>query len=251
MRFAVLALLALVLSACAAPHAVRVAIDARHPPLAFRDAHDQLVGYEVDVFRAVAADAGWTMEFVPTTTEGWIHGSRESGIFGGLDRGDWDLVVAALPESNQLRDFGPLTHPYLMPRLVVVAPRTQPFPKLDATWTGLLGWAGYELPGPLASSAVPRWTLRDYRDTASALDDLVEGRLDAVAAPALEVATQRLDNERVDAELTVTAELPASSDAGLVAVGRDADRVAAVDQALVHLESSGALAALRARWKIP
>lgn len=64
---------------------VRVGTEGTYPPFSFHDQKsNDLIGYDIDVIRAVAKEAGWKLEFVETTFD---------AIFAALDADRIDVIA--------------------------------------------------------------------------------------------------------------------------------------------------------------
>ena len=83
-------------------------------PWAMRNKEGELVGFEIDVARRLASDAGLEIEFVPTAWD---------GIIPGLLAGKFDVIIAGMsitPPRNLSVNF---TRPYSHSELLLAASR--------------------------------------------------------------------------------------------------------------------------------
>lgn len=91
---------------------LRVAVEGVYPPWNYHDDTGALVGFDVELARAIAARLGVEAEFAETAWD---------GIFAGLDADRWDIVaneVEPNPEREASYDF---SAPYAKIRTVVIA----------------------------------------------------------------------------------------------------------------------------------
>ncbi len=82
-----------------APHRIRVGTEAAYPPFEMKDAEGGITGFDVELVRAVALEAGLTAEFVDQPFDGLIP---------GLQQGKYDAAVSAMTitaERAQVVDF--------------------------------------------------------------------------------------------------------------------------------------------------
>ena len=90
---------------------IKIAMEGTWAPWTYHDKNDKLVGYDVDVAKAVAKKLGVKAKFM----EGeW------DGLFAGLDSGRYDVVVNGVdvtPERSKKYDF---TEPYAYIRTVIM-----------------------------------------------------------------------------------------------------------------------------------
>ena len=76
-----------------------VGTDAAYAPFESQNEKGEIVGFDIDIVKAIAAKAGLAVKFVNTPWE---------GIFNALAQGDRDLVVSSVsitPERRQTMDF--------------------------------------------------------------------------------------------------------------------------------------------------
>jgi cystine transport system substrate-binding protein len=150
---------------------LRVGLEGTFPPFNSKDASGQLVGYDVDVARAVAGKLGVKPEFV--TTE-W------SGIIAGLQAGKFDVIVnqvGVTPARQQVLDFSP-PYTYSVAQLIQRKDDNREFHTLaDLKGKKLgvsLGSNFFEM-----AKAAPGIDVRTYPGAPEYLRDLAAGRIDA------------------------------------------------------------------------
>lgn len=88
-----------------------VAVDAAYAPFEYQDDKGDIVGFSVDIMKAIAANQGITFKFENTPYE---------GIFARLHTGEKDLVLASCtitPERQQTMDF---SDPYFQASQMIV-----------------------------------------------------------------------------------------------------------------------------------
>ena len=76
-----------------------VGTDAAYAPFESQNEKGEIVGFDIDVVKAIATKAGFAVKFVNTPWE---------GIFNALAQGDRDIVVSSVsitPERKQTMDF--------------------------------------------------------------------------------------------------------------------------------------------------
>src|SRR5262250_940243 len=77
-----------------APKVLVVGTDAAYAPFESQNEKGEIVGFDIDLMRAVAKKAGLSVKFVNTPWE---------GIFNALAQGDRDLLVSAITITDQRR----------------------------------------------------------------------------------------------------------------------------------------------------
>ncbi|MBI5930999.1 MAG: basic amino acid ABC transporter substrate-binding protein [Chloroflexi bacterium] len=84
---------------------IKVGTNAEYPPFESVDADGNIIGFDVDLLSAIAADAGFEIEWVNT---------KWDGIFTALASGEFDAVISAAtitPEREEEVDF---SNPYFL-----------------------------------------------------------------------------------------------------------------------------------------
>lgn len=117
---AMLAVFVLVLAACAAPApasappaasdsaaapkiSIKVGTNAEYRPFEYVDENNQIIGFDVDLMNALAAEAGIEFEFVNT---------KWDGIFVALANGEFDAVISAVTITDERKQSVDFTDPY-------------------------------------------------------------------------------------------------------------------------------------------
>ncbi|MGQ9925889.1 MAG: ABC transporter substrate-binding protein [Chloroflexaceae bacterium] len=216
---------------------LRVATDVGFRPFAFEE-HGELIGYDIDLARAIAAALGVTVEFVPTGFD---------GLYDTLVSGRADMIASALPYAPEQGFRARFSHFYFDIGQVLVVPADTPVAGMSDLGGRVVGVALGADADALARHMLREgagFTLRpDYDDPAAALADLREGRLDAVITDmvaALE-ATQGRTDLRIVAVLT--------SEPLVLAFPRPAFRLEAeVNRILDTLRRDDSFARLNQRW---
>jgi polar amino acid transport system substrate-binding protein len=216
---------------------LRVATDVGFRPFAFEQ-HGQPTGYDIDLARAIAAELGVRVEFVPTGFD---------GLYDTLVSGRADMIASALPYAPEQGFRARFSRFYFDAGQTLVAPAGAPVASVADLRGRVVGVALGSDADALARRMLREgasFTLRsDYDDPASALADLRAGRLDAVitdTVTALETTWGR-DELRIVAALT--------SEPLALAFPRAAFRLEAeVNRILDALRRDGFFARLNERW---
>jgi polar amino acid transport system substrate-binding protein len=152
-----------------------VGTDAAYAPFESQNEKAEIVGFDIDVVKAVAAKAGMEVKFVNTPWE---------GIFNTLQQGDRDFLVSAItitPERQQSMDF---TSPYFdAQQLIAVkqASKVAKFDDLKKLKVGVqTGTTGDEVVTKLQGKNST--SIKRFESTPLALKELEAGGVDAVVA---------------------------------------------------------------------
>lgn len=105
-----LLVLGISLSASAQSRPLVVGSSATYPPFAYETPNKEIVGFDVDVIRAVAQQAGLAIRIVNTPF---------TGVFASLNNGDLDLVISGVTINDRRRQSYDFTRPYFEARQLI------------------------------------------------------------------------------------------------------------------------------------
>jgi polar amino acid transport system substrate-binding protein len=162
---------AMSLSALAAPKSIKVATDATWPPMEMVDANKQVVGYDIDFMTAVAKEAGIKVEFKNTAWD---------GIFAGLDSGQYDAIISSVTITDERKAKYDFTVPYTSIGQILVVPKTDKSSKKIADLKGKKIGAQMGTTGAFEIKKVAGVELKSYDEVGLAFEDMAAGRISAV-----------------------------------------------------------------------
>lgn len=164
--------------AAAPPAAARVLVvgtDAAYTPFESQNDRGEIVGFDIEVVKAVAQKAGFEVKFVNTPWE---------GIFNSLDQGDRDLLVSAITITDERRQTMDFSQSYFDARQLIAVRNDAPITRFEDIKTLKVGvqngTTGDEVVGKLlgkSSTAIKR-----FESTPLALKELEAGGVQAVVA---------------------------------------------------------------------
>ncbi len=124
-RAAVLALWSIALSPGAALAQARplvVGSSATYPPFAYETPAKEIVGFDVDIIKAIAQKTGLTLKIVNTPF---------TGVFASLNNGDLDLVISGVTINDRRKQSYDFTAPYFEARQLIAVPKHSPVKSLQ------------------------------------------------------------------------------------------------------------------------
>jgi lysine-arginine-ornithine-binding protein len=153
---------------------VKIGTEGAYPPFNSIDTNGELVGFDVDIAKALCDAANFECEFV---VQDW------DGIIPGLIAKKYDAIVASMSMTDQRREVVDFTDKYYQTPAKFVAPKGSDF---DLTPEGLAGKAiGVQratIHENFLRGEFPDVDVRAYATQDEANADLVSGRLDLVMA---------------------------------------------------------------------
>lgn len=158
-------------SALAAQKKYVVASDATWPPMELLDAKKNVTGYSADYIKAIAKETGMDLE---------LRNVAWDGIFAGVAAGNFDIIASSVtitPERE--KQFG-FTTPYCEVHQALVVRSDSPVKDLKELKGrkvgGQIGTTGILVTQNAKTGA----EIREYEDIGLAMEDLSNGRIDAV-----------------------------------------------------------------------
>jgi polar amino acid transport system substrate-binding protein len=145
---------------------------ATYRPFAYELPNKEIVGYDIDIIKAVAQKAGLQIRIVNTP---W------TGIFAALNNGDIDLVISGVMISDKRRQSFDFSAPYFEARQLIAVSR-------DSSVRGIADLAGRKVGVVTGSSAdeivsqrfgKTNSDIRRYESTPVIIAELLNGGIDA------------------------------------------------------------------------
>ena len=216
---------------------LRVGLEGTFPPFNSKAPNGELVGYDVDIARAVAAKMGLKPEFV--TTE-W------SGIIAGLQAGKFDVIVNQVGVTDQRKaalDFSP-AYTYSAAQLIQRKDDTRQFKSLEDLKGKKLG-VGLGTNYMDMAKSVPGIDVKTYPGAPEYLRDLAANRLDAALNDRLMLA-YLLKNSQLPLR---TGAIVGDGNPSAIPFRKGNPKFAkAIDDAMTQLEADGTFSKISDKW---
>jgi cystine transport system permease protein len=244
---AILLLAALILAGCAGSSGggdtpiksagvLRVGTEGVYSPFSYHDAATgQLVGYDVDVARAVADKIGVTVEFVETPWD---------SMFAALEANRFDVVANEVTINDERKAKYDLSHPYSIGEGVIVTRAD------DNSITSL-----DDLKGKVAAeNATSNWSevarkagarVESVEGFTQAITLLSQGRVDVVINDSIAVYAYLAETK--DSSVKIAGTVGEKSEQGFAA-RKDSGMLPELNAALDELRADGTLAAISQKY---
>lgn len=232
---------ALLLAAGCAPSSddkIVFASDATWPPMEFVDAQGQLVGFDIDLVKALAEVEGFAYE---------IRNTAWDGIFAGLANGQYHAVISSVTITEERRQTMDFSTPYLNAGQVIVVRRGTAGTSL-ADFKGKSVGAQIGTTGAIEVSKIPEITLKGFDEIGLAFEALVNGVLDAVVCDSPVAADFALQRQEYKDKLTIASDVLTEEFYGIAVNKGNTAVLERINSGLAKLEANGTLAALKAKW---
>lgn len=216
------------------------ASDATWPPLEFVD-NGVLTGFEVELVPLIAEKAGASMEVknIPWDT-----------IFAGLANGAYDGVASGVTVTEERKAVMAFSTTILEVGQVVII-RT----KDSATVKGIDDLKGKKIGvqiGTTGDFALDNYPVekRAYDDIGLAIEDMLNGNVDAAVCDSLIASDFVLANENYKSRLSVAGEPFTKEDIAIAVRKNDTKLLALVNKGLEIAMADGSFDALKKKWNL-
>ncbi len=155
----------------AAEKVYTVASDGTWPPMEYLDDNKQVVGYSSDYLRAIEKQVGVKFD---------IRNIAWDGIFAGVAAGNYDIVASSVTITPERQKQFLFSDPYCEIYQALVVAKDSPVKSLadlkGKKVGGQIGTTGIFVMEKANTGAI----IREYEDVGLAMQDLANGRIDAV-----------------------------------------------------------------------
>jgi len=173
-------------TAMAAEKVITFATDSTWPPMEFVDANKQITGYSIEYMKAAAKEAGFTAKFMAVAWD---------GIFAGLDIGKYDAICSSVSITDERKKVMDFSEPYFRVRQAVVVRKDSKAKSLKDMVGKQVG-SQISTTGTFAVKAVEGVISKTYDEVGLAIEDLYNGRIEAVVCDDPVAANYALQNEK-------------------------------------------------------
>ncbi|KGE71935.1 basic amino acid ABC transporter substrate-binding protein [Spirochaeta lutea] len=218
---------------------ITVASDATWPPMEFINENKELVGFDIDVMNAIAAEAGFAVE---------IKNTAWDGIFAGLANGQYDAVISSVTITEDRKKSMDFSDPYVNAGQVVVVrtDNTNISSHLDLTGKSIGAQQGTT--GAIAVQSIENATLKSYDEIGLAMAALQKGDIDAVIADSPIAADFALQNPSYAENLKIVGEPFTEEYFGIAVRKGNSEILDLINTGLRAITQSGKLEELKAKW---
>lgn len=229
----------LLCSSAFAAEKIIVASDPTWPPLEFLDDSKQVIGYDVDMIKAVAKEAGMEAE---------VRNIAWDGIFAGVAAGNYDVVASGVTITPERQKAFLFTKPYYDVQQIVVVKKGQSvktFEELKGKKIGgQIGTTGVFV----ARKAGVDMNISEYDDIGLAMQDLINGRLDATICDSPVALYYANKKEGFSDHLAIGFRTEATESFGFVVKKGRQDLVDKLNKGIDAVRAKGIEAELIKKW---
>ena len=227
-------------AASAATRVYTVGTDAAYAPFESQNEKGEIVGFDIDIVRAVAEKAGFEVKFVNTPWE---------GIFNALKQGDRDLLVSSITITDERKQSMDFSAPYFDAHQLIAVKgdsKVTRFDDLKSLRVGVqTGTTGDETISKLQGKNSEN--IKRFESTPLALKELEAGGIDAVVADN-GVVINYVANNAASKFRTVNDPAFVPEQYGIAVRKGNAELLAKVNQGLAAIRADGTYDRIHAKY---
>jgi len=234
---AAIVVLSLALAGCSSnTETVRIATDATWPPFEYVDEDSkEIIGFDIDLINAVAAEQGIEIEIVPVEWD---------ALLAGVSQCQYDAAISAITITAERAEVMGFSAPYINAgQIVTVAAGTTDIAGPD----DLAGRVVGAQIGTTGAMEIEDYggELKTYDTVDLAYLDLLNGQIDAVVA---DYPTALSFVGQSDGELVNVGEVFTDESYGIAVCNENAELLEQINAGLNAVMSEGLIAELEAEW---
>lgn len=218
------------------------ATNANWPPLEYVDENGDIVGFEIDLIKAMSEVTGVPMDYVNTSWD---------TIFAGLANGQYDGIasgVTVTEERKQTIDFSQTI--YQVTQSILTQKENADLTDAQSLFGKTVG-VQMGTTGHFAMEEYPEIEIKAYEDIALAIEDMINGNSDAVVCDSVIASDYVLANENYREMLAVTGTASDTVEDIAIAVEKgNSELLDLINSAVDTLRESGQLEELYAKWNL-
>lgn len=223
----------------AATKTFNIATNAEFAPMEFVDQAKNLVGFDIELMKAIAADQKFNIEFQNVAWD---------GIFAGLDAGQYDAIISSVTITDERKKTYDFSEPYFESNQAIVVLTGNTDITDGASLKGKRVGVQIETTGAFAVRELGI-DPKQYDSPDLALQDLVNGNLDAVVVDRPVAANYALQSEQFKGKLKITSELVTNESFGfMVQKGDPKGLLPLFNAGLANVKQSGEYDKIYVKW---
>ena len=220
-----------------------VATDATLVPMSFMSVGNSMTGFEPDLMRAVAKEAGINIQLINVE---W------AGLFGGLITRKFDMVISSVTVLEERKERMAFSDPYLKSGLALVIRKDQEGINsfTDAKKNDFLIGAQVGTTAYFSLEKNPSIRKKGYQMYGHALADLINGKIDAVLGESTGTLFYQNQNKPLFEKIKMAGEIMTNEHYAIVIHKEDTELKTKINSALEKIFKNGTISRLHKKWDL-
>lgn len=205
----------------------------------FLNADKEIVGYDIDLLKAVADAGGFEVEFANTAWD---------GIFAGLATNAYDAVISAVTITEERRATMDFSDPYINAGQVLIVAQSMSGVDGLADMAGKTVGAQIGTTGAFAIDDAAGVELATFDELGLAIAALANGQIDGVVADKPTAADYVLQNDEYSGTLKIVGEAFTDEYYGIAVKKGNTELLDLINEGLAEVLASDIPAQLEDKW---
>ena len=220
-----------------------VATDATLVPMSFMSVGNDIIGFEPDLMRALAKEAGINIRLINVE---W------AGLFGGLITKKFDMVISSVTVLEERKERRAFSEPYLKSGLALVVRRNQENINSfeDAKKNNFLIGAQIGTTAYFFLEKDPAIRKKGYQMYGHAVADLINGEIDAVLGESTGTLFYKNKHKPLFEKIKMVGEIMTNEHYAIVLRKEDTALLSQVNSALHKILKDGTVVRLHKKWDL-
>ena len=220
-----------------------VATDATLVPMSFMSVGNTITGFEPDLMRAIAKEAGLDVQLVNVE---W------AGLLGGLITRKFDMVISSVTILEERKERMAFSEPYLKSGLALVIRKDQEGINsfTDAKKNDFLIGAQVGTTAYFSLEKDPSIRKKGYQMYGHAVADLINGKIDAVLGESTGTLFYQNQNKPLFEKIKMVGEIMTNEHYAIVFHKEDVELKNQINAALEKVLKNGTVARLNRKWDL-
>lgn len=215
---------------------IYIGTDATYPPMEFRDENGEIVGFDIDLGRAIAEELGVEAVFIDTAWD---------GIFPALDAGKFDIIISSTSITEERLKSKEMSDPYYVTSQAIAVRKDNDTIKGPEDLKGKIVAVQIGTTGDLAVSEMEGVTVKRFDTIDKAYMEVLNRRADAVVNDLSEVAYRM----KMLPDMKIVATFREGEEKyGVTMRKGDLELLAAINEALRKIKESGKYDEIYKKW---
>lgn len=213
-----------------------IGTDATYPPMEFHDENGEIVGFDIDLGKAIARELGVEAVFVDTAWD---------GIFPALDAKKFDIIMSSTSITEERLKSKAMSDPYYVTSQAIAVKKGNESIKGPEDLVGKVVAVQIGTTGDLAVSEIEGVEVKRFDTIDKAYMEVMNGRADAVVNDLSEVSYRM----KILPDMHIVATFREGEEKyGVTLRQEDTDLLEAINQALKRIKESGEYDEIYRKW---
>jgi len=224
-------------AAPAEPMKIRVASDAAYPPFETVDEKTkELVGFDIDLFKAIAEKANLQVEFVNIGFD---------PLLAGMAQCQYDAAISAITITDERKQNMTFSDPYFKAGQAITVAVSNDKIKTEADLKGKTIGTQLGTTGDILAKKIEGANVKAYDSVDLAFQDLLNGQVEAVVAD--NVPSEGFVGKSPD-KIKIVGDLLTSEDYGISVCKKNTELLDRINKGLKEVKDAGLIDELNTKW---